>query len=139
MLGSHGKTMKDKQMKKSGLLLISALLAGCHGVTFNSNLGSYTLAKTKTLIVEEYSVAEIAGFNAELLGIIGASYCQARADEGKPSRRALVNELKIKAFDLGANALVVDACGITRQGTCLAYMECQGAAYSLPGDFTEQG
>lgn len=89
-------------MKKSGLLLISALLAGCHGVTFNSNLGSYTLAKTKTLIVEEYSVAEIAGFNAELLGIIGASYCQARADEGKPSRRALVNELKIKALDLGA-------------------------------------
>ncbi|MBN7825389.1 hypothetical protein [Bowmanella dokdonensis] len=54
--------MKDKQMKKSGLLLISALLAGCHGVTFNSNLGSYTLAKTKTLIVEEYSCCRDSRF-----------------------------------------------------------------------------
>ena len=101
-------------------------------MNFSTNLGPYVESSVKTVIVEEYSLAEISKYDAISLGFVEASYCQERIDQPKPSKRALVNDLKVRTHSLGGNGVVVEACGRATSGICTQYLECRGVAYSVP-------
>ncbi|MCK7599196.1 hypothetical protein M0G74_18135 [Microbulbifer sp. CAU 1566] len=114
------------------IIIFTVLVSACSGMTFNTNLGPYAKNRVKTVIVEEYSPVEISKYDAITLGIVEASYCQERIDEPKPSKRAVVNDLKVRTHSLGGNGVVVEACGTAANGACTQYLECRGVAYSVP-------
>ncbi|MBB3063597.1 hypothetical protein [Microbulbifer rhizosphaerae] len=119
-------------MKKVTTLFITVMLCSCSGIEFNTNLGAYVGSKVKTKGVKEYSLEEIDQYDATPLGFIEASYCQEKPGERKPTRRALVNDLKVKAHGLGGNGIVVESCGKSVAAICQLYMECRGLAYAVP-------
>lgn len=115
----------------SVLLVISC--TGCSGFQFNSNLGDYATGRIKSAAVEEYSFEEINRFDAVSLGFVEASYCQERPDERRPSKAALINELKLATHRRGGNGVVVEACSNpSTDGLCQSYVECRGVAYAVP-------
>ncbi|MEX2963634.1 hypothetical protein [Microbulbifer sp. TYP-18] len=114
------------------LIIFTALVAACSGMTLNTNLGPYAKNKVITTAVKEYSPIEISKYDAMTLGFVEASYCQERIDEPKPNKRALVNKLKVRTHSLGGNGVVVEACAKTASGICNQHMECRGVAYSVP-------
>jgi hypothetical protein len=114
------------------MLTLGVLLAGCQGISFNSNLGAFASSRVKVAAVEEYTHAEIARRDAMPLGGVEASYCQKRIEDRRPAKGALVDELKARVYHLGGNVLVLEACSQPLlSGSCTAYMECRGQAYSL--------
>jgi hypothetical protein len=120
-------------MQKILVLPLIFVLSACSGINFNTNIGPYATNRVKTVLVEEYSPEEIGRYDATFLGIVEASYCQERIDEQKPNKSILVKDLKLKTHNLGGNGVVVEACGKSPvYGTCQAYMECRGVAYSVP-------
>ncbi|WOX06124.1 hypothetical protein [Microbulbifer pacificus] len=114
------------------VIIFAVLISACNGMTFNTNLGPYATNKVKTVIVEEYSLAEISKYDATSLGFVEASYCQERLDQPKPSKAALVSDLKVRTHSLGGNGVVLEACGKTAYDMCHEYMECRGVAYAVP-------
>jgi len=114
------------------IIIFSALATACSGITFNTNLGAYAKSRVKSEIVKEYSPTEISKYDAITLGFVEASYCHERADQSKPTKRTLVNNLKAKTHSLGGNGVVIDACRIATNGTCNQHMVCRGVAYSVP-------
>ncbi|MDN3640729.1 hypothetical protein QWY82_18165 [Simiduia curdlanivorans] len=71
-------------------------------------------------------------YNADALGLVEASECQAKPGEAKPSSYTLIKELKVKAMNKGANGLVVEQCATDLVPTCTAYLMCWGMAYKVP-------
>jgi len=114
------------------IIIFATFLTACSGMTFNTNVGPYAKSRVKTVIVEEYSPTEISKYDAITLGVVEASYCQERIDQPRPSKSALVNDLKIRTHSLGGNGVVVETCGKSAVGICNQYMECRGVAYSVP-------
>ncbi|QFT53775.1 hypothetical protein [Microbulbifer sp. THAF38] len=114
------------------IIIFAALVTACSGITFNTNLRSYAKDRVITTAVKEYSPIEISKYDAVILGFVDTSYCQERIDEPKPNKRALVNDLKVRAHSLGGNGVVVEACGKASSGICNQYMECRGVAYFVP-------
>ena len=114
------------------IIVFTVLVSACSGVSFKTNIGPFAKNRVKTTIVEEYSPTEISKYDAVTLGFVEAAYCQERIDQPKPSKRALVNDLKIRTHSLGGNGVVVEACGKAVSGVCNQYMECRGVAYSVP-------
>ncbi|WP_193164056.1 hypothetical protein [Microbulbifer hainanensis] len=120
-------------MKKPALILLSTLVAtGCSGVTFKSNLGTYTAGKVVAASVKEYSPVEIGRYDADSLGMVEASECQKHVDEPELTNALLVRKLKIRVHDLGGNGVVVESCSRVPSGACTDYMECRGTAYAVP-------
>lgn len=119
-------------MKKATAIFTTILLCSCSGAAFNSNLGGYVGNKVRTAGVREYSIKEIDQYDATTLDVVEASYCQGKVDEPKPSRRALVDDLKGRAHSLGGNGILVEACSTAAAAMCVRYMECRGVAYAVP-------
>lgn len=119
-------------MKVNALGLAALITSGCSGVEFNTNLGPYASSRVKAATVQEYTPEEINRYDAVSLGFVEASDCQKRVDDSEPSKRGLLNAMKIRAHTLGGNGLVVEACGRAQTAGCLVYMECRGTAYSVP-------
>lgn len=114
------------------IIIFAVFVSACSGMTVNTNLGSFAKNKVKSVIVEEYSLSEISKYDAVSLGFVESSYCQERLDEPKPSKAALVSDLKVRTHSLGGNGVVLEACGKTAYDMCHEYMECRGVAYSVP-------
>lgn len=133
MIQSSPVIRKDK--KHQGALvftLLTLLLTGCSGVSFPTNVGSYTTGKTKALLVREYTISEIERYDAITLGFVEASYCQQRPDEPKARKAELIDSLKQRTHSLGGNGVVVEACGTAIYAGCHSYLECRGVAYQVP-------
>ena len=115
-----------------GLMASSLLLVGCNGIELNSNLGSYATQTGKSYTVDEYSKDDILRYDADALGLVEASGCQAKPGDVKPTRPLLVKALKIKTRDKGGNGLVVEQCATEPQPNCSQYLMCWGMAYEVP-------
>ena len=114
------------------ITVVSIFLSACNGIQFNTNAGPYVSDRLSSTLVREYTISEISQYQATTLGFVEASYCQDKPDERKASKSALVRDLKVRTKKMGGNGLVVEACGATKFGGCLSYMECRGVAYAVP-------
>ncbi|BFM12619.1 hypothetical protein R50072_27720 [Simiduia litorea] len=119
-------------MKMLGVCAVVFLVAGCNGIDLSANVGPYAKNTAKSWVVKEYQKDDIMRYNAEALGLVEASECQAKPGGAKPSRSALIKELKVKAMNKDANGLVVEQCATDTVSICTAYLMCWGMAYRVP-------
>lgn len=116
---------------KIAIALLLTTLTACSGMTVDTNFGSFAIQNAKAESVDEYDVAEIQALPARPVTAVDAAYCQLRPTDPEPSRKALVEALKVKARGAGGNALVVDTCRVTLAGDCTKHMMCRGMVYDI--------
>jgi hypothetical protein len=114
------------------LLIICFLLNGCSTTTFNSNIGIYAENKIRESVVKRYTNYEVWKLGATQVGHVEARFCQKDRRDHKPSKEALIADLKVKTQKLGGNALVFDSCLVNRTtASCHTKIDCNGMAYLI--------
>jgi len=83
------------------LLIICFLLNGCSTATFNSNAGIYAENQIRKSVVKRYTNNEVWELGASQVGHVETRYCQKNIRDYKPSKEALISELKVKTQKLG--------------------------------------
>jgi hypothetical protein len=114
------------------VLIICFLLNGCSTATFNSNAGIYAENKIRESVVKRYTNSEVWKLGATQVGHVEARFCQKDIRDYKPSKEALIADLKVKTQKLGGNALVFDSCLVNRTtASCHTKIVCNGMAYLI--------
>jgi len=114
------------------LPIICFLLNGCSTATFNSNAGIYAENQIRKSVVKRYPNYEVWELGASQVGHVETRYCQKNIRDYKPSKDALISELKVKTQTLGGNALVFDSCLVNiSTGSCNTQIQCNGMAYLI--------
>jgi hypothetical protein len=112
--------------------IIFLLLSGCSAVDFNNNSDIYVEKKILKSVVKTYTNYEVWELGASQIGYVETRFCQKGIRDYKPSKEALISELKVKTQKLGGNALVFDSCLVNRStGSCNTDIQCNGMAYSI--------
>jgi len=109
-------------------------LAGCAGMSFNTNLGTYVVKESQTSVrasaVEEYTQSQLQAFQSELIGSIDTEFCQQDRNKRLPSKSKLKKSLKVEVQLLGGNALVFEQCTTKNDYyECRKHVKCSGTAY----------
>ncbi len=112
----------------------ACLLTACSSVSFDSNLNPHNFSEYfKPSQVETVTYAELADKTYSVLGAVHALSCQQNADDFPANAADARTELKRKAADMGANALVIHQCVRAEDtGACTLSVTCYGDAIYVP-------
>ncbi|MBL1378580.1 Rcs stress response system protein RcsF [Zobellella iuensis] len=117
-------------MRLIGLALAALTLSGCAGWGFNSNVSpagikDYYKGDGVTL----YSKTELEGVNYVTLGSVEGEACQVEANEAPPKEADARAQIRRRAADMGANALILNSCiRFDDMPGCLEQVLCSGQA-----------
>lgn len=64
------------------------------------------------------------------MGFIASEACLSGAQRVHIIQNKLIKELKIQAYNLGANSMVLEHCSQQRRSGCQRQLSCEGVAYS---------
>ena len=123
--------LKTKSIILTSSIWYALTLTACSNINVSSNAGQYGALRAKSLAVKEYSQDDLFRLNAYSLGIIEASYCQKDRNQATPSERSLINNLKVQAYNLGANGIIVANCQSDSYDMCHSDMTCSAEAFSI--------
>lgn len=64
------------------------------------------------------------------MGFIASEACLSAAQRVHIMQKKLIKDLKIQAYNLGANSMVLEHCSLQRRSGCQRQLNCEGVAYS---------
>ncbi len=112
------------------------VLAGCQGISFDSNLNPNRIVEYyKPSTVETLSDEDLENASYQSLGqVIGLS-CQINPEDFIANETDARNDARLKAVDLGANGIVFKKCIRTEETlACHESVTCYAEAISLKAD-----
>ncbi len=114
--------------------LPAVILSACSSVSVDSNLNPRNFSEYfKASTVETVSYADLAKQTYALLGRTHGLSCQRDSDDFPANESDARTDLKRKAADMGANALVIHKCVRAQDtGACALSVTCYGDAIYVP-------
>lgn len=121
---------------KFALPLAALLLAGCQGVSFESNLNPGRIVEYyKPSTVETLTDEDLENASYKSLGQVVGLSCQIKPEDFIANETDARNDARLKAADLGANGIIFRKC-IRAEETlaCTESVTCYAEAVSLKED-----
>lgn len=118
----------------------AVVLSSCENVTFESNLNPKNFVEyAKPGSVEVYTSQEILEHRYHSLGLVDGLACQEKESDYVALDSDARTDARIKAADLGANAIVFNKCiRLEKTNACLVSVTCYGEAFIVDDSFKKQ-
>lgn len=113
------------------LIIFLLLLSSCSTLGFKTNAPEHIQDSIRKSVVKTYSNYDVWELGAKQLGYVDTEHCQVNFRESIPNKSTLISSLKVKTQKLGGNALVFDACIISKTARCNTQTLCRGTAYLI--------
>lgn len=122
--------MKSIVLIGSGLLA-AVLVSACSNFAFESNLNPNNFKEyAKPATVDDYTQEEIAKHRYHSLGMVSGLVCQEKENDFIARESEARTDARIKAADLGANAIVFGKCvRLEKTQACNVSVTCYGEAF----------
>jgi uncharacterized protein YbjQ (UPF0145 family) len=123
-----------KHLKVAALLAFVVVMYGCGPQVAVLKVDPSTALEARNS-VKIYTTRQLVGKNYEDLGPIEATSCKSLMWEPVPTREDAVNQLRVRAINLGGNGLLNLMCD-AREGTsvsknCWSSITCAASAISV--------
>lgn len=121
----------------SSVLIASVLLTACQDVSFESNLSPQNFVDyAKPASVDVYQADELSEHRYRSLGMVTGLACQETEDDFIARESEARTDARIKAADLGANAIVFGKCvRLEKTKACNVSVTCYGEAFKVDDSF----